>query len=51
MTAVPVRAHEPGPQRFREMSSQVGWGVLTWVVGIAFFLPVLWMVITAFKPE
>ena len=25
--------------------------VLGWVVGIAFFMPVLWMVITAFKPE
>jgi sorbitol/mannitol transport system permease protein len=53
-TAVPVRPlkdREPGPQRFREMSSQVGWGVLAWVVGIAFFLPVLWMVLTAFKPE
>ena len=29
----------------------MGWAVLAWVVGIAFFLPVLWMVITAFKPE
>jgi len=25
--------------------------VLGWVVGIAFFIPVLWMVLTAFKPE
>src|SRR5229473_8056774 len=33
------------------MAGNVGWGVLAWVVGIAFFLPVLWMVITAFKPE
>ena len=37
--------------RLRELSSQVGWGVLAWVVGLAFFLPVLWMVLTAFKPE
>jgi sorbitol/mannitol transport system permease protein len=51
MTAVPVRAREPGRQRFREMAGNVGWGVLAWVVGIGFFLPVLWMVITAFKPE
>jgi sorbitol/mannitol transport system permease protein len=51
MNAVPVRAREPGPQRFREMAGNVGWGVLAWVVGIGFFLPVLWMVITAFKPE
>ena len=51
MSAIPLRAREPGPQRFREMSGQVGRAVLAWVVGIAFFLPVLWMVITAFKPE
>ena len=51
MTAVPVRDREPGPQRFREMAGNVGWGILAWVVGIAFFLPVLWMIITAFKPE
>ena len=35
----------------RELSGQVGWGIVAWVVGIAFFLPVLWMVLTAFKPE
>jgi sorbitol/mannitol transport system permease protein len=27
------------------------WGVVAWVLAIAFFVPVLWMVITAFKPE
>jgi sorbitol/mannitol transport system permease protein len=48
MTAVPVT---PGPRRLREMSGRAGWGILAWIVGIAFFLPVLWMVITAFKPE
>jgi sorbitol/mannitol transport system permease protein len=41
----------PAGQRFREMSGQIGWGIIAWVAGIAFFLPVLWMVITAFKPE
>ena len=51
MTAMPVRAREPGSQRLREMAGKVGWGIVAWVVGIAFFLPVLWMVITAFKPE
>ena len=50
-TAVPVRDREPAALRVRRMSGQVGWGVLAWVVGIAFFLPVLWMVLTAFKPE
>jgi sorbitol/mannitol transport system permease protein len=54
MSAVPLpapRDREPLPQRLREMSGKVGWTVLAWVVAIAFFLPVLWMVLTAFKPE
>jgi len=51
MTAVHARTRPPGAQRFREMSGNVGWGLIAWVLGIAFFLPVLWMVITAFKPE
>ena len=51
MTAVPVRTREPNPNRFRELTSQVGWGIIAWVVGIAFFIPILWMVLTAFKPE
>src|SRR5437764_5627258 len=50
-TAVPVRDREPAGLRIRRMSGQAGWAVLAWVVGIAFFLPVLWMVLTAFKPE
>ena len=49
MTAVSNR--EPRAQQFREMSGNIGWGIIAWVAGIAFFLPVLWMVITAFKPE
>src|ERR1700732_3095396 len=49
MTAVSGR--EPGAQRFRDMSGNIGWGIIAWVAGIAFFLPVLWMVLTAFKPE
>jgi sorbitol/mannitol transport system permease protein len=51
MSAVAARTRMPGPQRFRAMANAVGWGIVAWVVGIAFFLPVLWMVITAFKPE
>jgi polyol transport system permease protein len=47
----PRRAREPGMQRLREMSGKVGWGIVTWVVALALFLPVLWMVLTAFKPE
>jgi len=54
MTAMPLRAGPRRPswrRRVRELSGQVGWGVVAWVVGIAFFLPVAWMVLTAFKPE
>jgi sorbitol/mannitol transport system permease protein len=51
MSAVAARTRMPAPQRVRQMSSTVGWGIVAWVVGIAFFLPVLWMVLTAFKPE
>jgi sorbitol/mannitol transport system permease protein len=51
VAGVPERTRMPGPQRVRQMSNTVGWGIFTWVVGIAFFVPVLWMVITAFKPE
>ena len=48
---VPVPAAPKRSRRAREMSSLAGWTVLGWVVGIGFFIPVLWMVITAFKPE
>jgi sorbitol/mannitol transport system permease protein len=48
MTAMPVRTR---PGRLRELTGHIGWGIVAWVVGLAFFLPVLWMVITAFKPE
>ena len=50
----PVQAPRRGrrrSRRAREMSRLAGWTVLGWVVGIGFFIPVLWMVITAFKPE
>ena len=39
------------PRRLRSQAGSVGWAVLAWVVALAFFLPVLWMAITAFKPE
>jgi len=51
MSAVSMRDHEPAALRLRRMSGQMGWTVLAWVVALAFFLPVLWMVLTAFKPE
>jgi sorbitol/mannitol transport system permease protein len=51
MTAAAIRTTSEDPRRRREMAGRVGWGVVAWVVSIAFFLPVAWMVITAFKPE
>ena len=54
VTDVPAQAPAQAPRRsrrVREISGQAGWTVLGWVVGIGFFIPVLWMVITAFKPE
>ena len=32
-------------------SVNAAWGVVAWVLALLFFLPVLWMVLTAFKPE
>jgi sorbitol/mannitol transport system permease protein len=54
-TDMPAPAQAPTApkrsRRTREISGQAGWAVLGWVAGLAFFLPILWMVITAFKPE
>jgi polyol transport system permease protein len=35
----------------RSRLSGIAWGTLAWFAGIVFFFPVLWMVITSFKPE
>ena len=57
MTSLSLRAasrattSRAGTRRIRQWPGRVGWTMLGWVVAIAFFLPVLWMVITAFKPE
>jgi sorbitol/mannitol transport system permease protein len=48
MTALPARPERRGVPPW---VGTVGWGVLAWVVALVFFLPVLWMAITAFKPE
>jgi sorbitol/mannitol transport system permease protein len=47
MTTLSLRSR----RRLRSQAGSVGWAVLAWVVALAFFLPVLWMAITAFKPE
>ncbi len=38
-------------RQVKTWSARVAWTVLVWIAAIAFFLPVLWMVLTAFKPE
>jgi sorbitol/mannitol transport system permease protein len=39
------------PRRKRTSAANVWLGVVAWVVGIGFFFPVLWMVLTSFKTE
>jgi sorbitol/mannitol transport system permease protein len=41
----------PVSRQVRRWSASVAWTVLVWIAAIAFFLPVAWMVLTAFKPE
>lgn len=39
------------PRRRRRERANVGLGVLAWIVGILFVLPVVWMVVTSFHSE
>jgi len=39
------------PRKQRRSAANVWFGVIAWIVGIAFFFPVLWMVLTSFKTE
>ena len=40
-----------GPRRILGRFAGLGWDVVAWVGALAFFIPVVWMVLTAFKPE
>jgi sorbitol/mannitol transport system permease protein len=53
MTAIArTRTPRRPPSRYlRRWSGPVAWTAVVWIAAIAFFLPVLWMVLTAFKPE
>ena len=51
MTATAMRSVRRRPRSIRRLAGKTGWAVLAWVVAIGFFIPVLWMVLTAFKPE
>ena len=39
------------PRKQRRSAADVWFGVIAWIVGIAFFFPVFWMVLTSFKTE
>jgi sorbitol/mannitol transport system permease protein len=41
----------PPPRQILARLLGAGWGVVAWICALAFFLPVLWMVLTAFKTE
>ncbi len=45
-TTTPLRV-----KRKRRWGRDTVWSVVAWVIGIGFFFPVLWMVLTAFKKE
>ena len=38
-------------KRAKRRNNSLTWGIVGWVVGIVFFFPILWMVITSFKTE
>jgi sorbitol/mannitol transport system permease protein len=49
-----LAAATPRRRRRRPLRARltgIAWGTLAWFAGIVFFFPVLWMVITSFKPE
>ena len=46
----PVTARPPVRRRSGR-PARAGWTILAWLVGIVFFFPVLWMVLTSFKQE
>ena len=39
------------PPSARAAGSTASFGVLAWIVGLVFFFPVFWMVLSAFKEE
>src|SRR5689334_24868780 len=48
-TSAPTdKAAAPGKVKRRKFDP---WGVVAWIVGLGFFFPVFWMVLTAFKQE
>lgn len=54
-TATAVGSAAAAPRRVvakrKKQRNSITWGIVGWVVGIIFFFPVLWMVLTSFKTE
>ncbi|MEV1328046.1 carbohydrate ABC transporter permease [Micromonospora costi] len=50
-TAPDAPVARPGRRARRLDPAGAGWTTLAWLVGLLFFLPVLWMVLTGFKRE
>lgn len=50
-TGVTTAAPRPVVARKKKDRNSITWGIVGWVVGIIFFFPVLWMVLTSFKTE
>ena len=44
-------ATDSAPVRKKKTKKFSPWGVVAWLVGLGFFFPVLWMVLTSFKQE
>lgn len=42
---------DAAPVRKKKTKKFSPWGVVAWLVGLGFFFPVFWMVLTSFKPE
>jgi sorbitol/mannitol transport system permease protein len=54
MTTVSEKTTAPtdtAPARKKKSKKTGPWGVVAWLVGIGFFFPVFWMVLTSFKAE
>jgi sorbitol/mannitol transport system permease protein len=51
VTTRPAKSATPIVKHKKRWGRDSIWSVLAWVIGIGFFFPVLWMVITAFKQE
>jgi len=50
-TGVATAAPRQVVARKKKDRNSITWGIVGWVVGIIFFFPVLWMVLTSFKTE